>query len=278
MTDEALRQSTAIVRAREPERYLADLLAPIPARPHLFALHAFAIEVGEIRSKVTQPTLGEIRLKWWEQALRGDHGGNPLAAALAATIAEFALPLTAFDHLLQARVFDLYDDPMPSLNDLEGYAGDTEAAVMQLGALILAGGRDPGTATVAGFAGVAYAITRLLRTLPRNAAGGQSFLPADLLARHGGAEAGVTAAGSADAVRETVAELRALARRRLDEARTAWDGAYETLLPAFLPVATTGLYLDRMDRTGFDPLRDPVDISPFRRQWTLWRAARSGRF
>jgi len=33
-----------------------------------------------------------------------------------------------------------------------------------------------------------------------------------------------------------------------------------------------------MERPGFDPLRDVVDISPVRRQWTLWRAARAGRF
>jgi len=278
VTDDAIRQSTAIVRSRDPDRYLADLLAPAAARPHLLVLHAFALEVADIRRKVTQPTLGEIRLKWWEQALRGDHGGNPLAAALEATITRFALPLAAFDNLLQARVFDLYDDPMPSLNDLEGYAGDTESALMQLGALILAGGRDPGTATVAGLAGVAVALTRLLRVLPRNAADGQSLLPADLLARHGGLAAGITAAESAPAIRATVDDLKALARRRLDEARASWDAAQRALLPAFLPAATVALYLRRMDRPGFDPLRDQADITPFRRQWTLWRAARSGRF
>ncbi len=278
MNDEAIRQSTALVRSRDPDRYLADLLAPEEARPHLLVLHGFAVEVAEIRGRVSQPTLGEIRLKWWEQAIRGDHGGNPLAAALAGTIERFHLPLAAFDNLLGARVFDLYDDPMPSLNDLEGYAGDTESALMQLGAMILAGGRDPGTATVAGFAGVAVAVTRLLRALPRNAGEGQSYLPADLLAANGGAEAGVTAPESATTVRATVDGLKTLARSRLADARAAWDEGYAATLPALLPAATVGLYLDRMDRKGFDPLRDVADIAPFRRQWTLWRAARAGRF
>ena len=75
---------------------------------------------------MSEPALGEIRLKWWGGALRGEHGGAPLAAALAETIVRFELPLVAFDNLLQARIFDLYDDPMPTVNDLEGYAGDTE--------------------------------------------------------------------------------------------------------------------------------------------------------
>ena len=94
-----------------------------------------------------------------------------------------ALPLVAFDNLLQARIFDLYDDPMPTLNDLEGYAGDTESALMQLGAMILAGGKDPGTAELVGHAGVALiALTRLMRALPSDTRrAGQSYLPADLL-------------------------------------------------------------------------------------------------
>ncbi len=274
---DALRQCSDIVRARDPDRYLCDLFAPAEARPHLFALHAFAVEVAGIRGKVSEPALGEIRLKWWEGAIRGEHGGSPVAAALAGAIAELGLPLVAFDNLLQARVFDLYDDPMPSLNDLEGYAGDTESAVMQLGAMILAGGKDPGTAELSGYAGVAVALTRVLTSLPRDAAG-QSFLPADVLARHGAAATHVAARDSMPAVRYVLADLRAIARERLAEARRAAATADPALLPAFLPAAMVETYLDRMERPGFDPLRETAEVSPLRRQWTLWRAARKGKF
>jgi phytoene synthase len=273
-----LRQCSGIVRARDPDRYLSDLFAPAAARPHLFALHAFAIEVADIRRKVSDPTLGEVRLKWWEAALRGDHGGSPVAAALAETITTFGLPLVAFDNLLQARVFDLYDDPMPTVNDLEGYAGDTEAAVMQLGAMILAGGKDPRTAGLSGYAGVAVAVTEIVRALPRNAGAGQSFLPSDLLAKHGAAAGRVAARESTPAVRYVLADLRALARERLREARLAAADVDPALLPAFLPAAMVDAYLARMERPDVDPLRDLVDVSPLRRQWTLWRAARKGRF
>jgi phytoene synthase len=274
---DALRQCSDIVRARDPDRYLSDLFAPAEARPHLFALHAFALEVADIRRKVSDPTLGEVRLKWWEAALRGDHGGSPVAAALAGTIAEFSLPLIAFDNLLQARVFDLYDDPMPTVNDLEGYAGDTEAAVMQLGAMILAGGKDRGTAELSGYAGVAVAVTEVLRALPRNAGAGQSFLPSDVLAKHGAAVVHVAARESTPAVRYVLADLRALARERLTEARRLLPAADSALLPAFLPAAMVETYLDRMERPDFDPVRTVADVSPLRRQWTLWRAARKGR-
>lgn len=276
MTDVS-RQLSDIVRARDPDRYLSDLFAPEAARPHLFALHAFAREVADIRRKVSDPTLGEIRLKWWEGALRGDHGGSPVAATLAATIAAFGLPMLAFDNLLRARVFDLYDDPMPTVNDLEGYAGDTEAAVMQLGALILAGGKDPGTAALAGYAGVAVAVTDMLRALPRNAATGQSFLPSELLLKHGASVAQVGARDATPAVRYAVGDLRALARERLAEARRVASAVDPARLPAFLPAAMVDAYLDSMDKPGVDPLRDVADVAPLRRQWILWRAARKGR-
>jgi len=266
--------SSDIVRAADPDRYIADLFAPAEARPHLFALHAFAVEVAAIRSKVREPALGEIRLKWWEGALRGEHGGAPLAAELAETIKRFELPLVAFDNLLQASIFDLYDDPMPTLNDLEGYAGDTESALMQLTAMILAGGKDPGTSEVSGFAGVAVALTRLLRSVRRTAAG-QSFLPADLMAKHG-ATIGPAAAGEATpAVRQVLADLRALARRRLAEARSVAASVDQALLPTFLPAAMVETYLSRLERGEG---ATAGDVSPLRRQWVLWRAARKGRF
>lgn len=277
MTD-ALRHLSDIVRAGDPDRYLSDLFAPADARPHLFALHAFAVEVADIRRRVSEPTLGEIRLKWWEGAIRGDHGGSPVAAALAATIAAFRLPLAAFDNLLHARVFDLYDDPMPSLNDLEGYAGDTESALMQLGAMILAGGEDAGTAELSGYAGVAVALTRMLTSLPWNAKAGQSFLPSELLARHGASATHVAAREATPAVRHALADLRSLVRERLTAARQAALTASATTLPAFLPAAMVETYLDRMERPDFDPLRDIAEVSPLRRQWMVWRAARKGRF
>lgn len=266
----------AIVRAGNRDRYIADLFAPEEARPQLFALHAFDAEVSAIRGKVSDPTLGEMRLEWWRQALRGDHGGSPVAAALAETIARYGLPIGAFDNLLQARIFDLYDDPMPSLADLEGYAGDTVAAVMQLGAIILADGSDPGSAETAGYAGVAAALTAVLRSLPASASRGQCYLPADRLAAEGADPGDLRAGEATPGVRSTVGEVAALARDRLEAARRSMIGLDRAILPAFLPAATVEPVLSRMGGAGFDPFRQVADISPLRRQWIIWRAARQG--
>src|SRR5258707_6745159 len=110
----------ALTREHDRDRWLAGLLAPAAARPHLYALTAFSYEVSRLREVVREPLAGEMRLAWWREALAGPRreevAGNPVAAALNETIRRFALPVHAFDHLLAARVYDLYDDPMTRLD------------------------------------------------------------------------------------------------------------------------------------------------------------------
>jgi phytoene synthase len=263
-----------IVRERDPDRYLSDLFAPPDARRRLFALHAFNAEVARVRDAVSEPMPGEIRLQWWRDAIaNGESGGNPVAEALNRTIHETALPPAAFDNLLSARAFDLYDDPMPSLNDLEGYAGETVSIVFQLGAMVLAGG-DPGTAEAAGHAGVAYALTSLLQALPRHLARGQMYLPGDLIEKNGVDLAELRAGRSTPALTQLLAELTSEARTHLMGARQLLGTAPPAVLPAFLPLALIEPRLRLLERNRSEALRSVRDISPWRRQWLIWRAAR----
>jgi phytoene synthase len=279
---EALAQSYAycetLTRDHDRDRWLAGLFAPIAARPHLYALAAFSYEVGRLRDVVREPLAGEMRLAWWREALtgagRGEVAGNPVAAALSDTIARFDLPLQTFDNLLSAHAFDLYDDPTPSLNDLEGYCGETCSALFRLGALILGEGRDLGGADAAGHAGVAHAMVGLLRALPLTSARGQVYLPIDILARHGVSRDDIAARRDGAGLRTALAELRAHARRRFDEARSFLRECPGQIAPAFLPLACLPLYLARMERANYSPFETLVEAPQWRRQWALWRAAR----
>ena len=113
-----------------------------------------------MRDSVREAMLGEIRLQWWRDALqgeaRGDVRANPVAAALDDTIVKFRLPRQALVDLIDARIFDLYDDPMPSLNDLEGYCGETSSSLFRLATHHPGRRLRSGQADAAGHAGVAY--------------------------------------------------------------------------------------------------------------------------
>ena len=69
----------------------------------------------------------------------GEASANPVAAALLATIERHRLPTGKLIDLIEARRFDLYDEPMAGLADLEAYARKTSSALFALGAEILAG-------------------------------------------------------------------------------------------------------------------------------------------
>jgi len=270
-----------LVRTRDRDRYLASLFADAQHRDGLWALYSFSSEIGRVRDLVRDPLPGEIRLQWWRDFLEGQgHGetaANPVAAALSQTIDRYRLPVSALQAMIDARVFDLYDDPMPSLNDLEGYAGETASLVIQLAMQILAGGEAPESADAAGHAGVAHAMTGLLLSLPRHVSRGQMFLPADLLDRHGVEREAVYRGKRTPEFDAAIVEYLAHIRHHLAKAGEAFSNLDRGLKPALLPVAPVAPLLRQYETGRADPLHRPADLSPLRRQWILWCSARSGR-
>ncbi|WP_428030343.1 phytoene/squalene synthase family protein [Ancylobacter sp.] len=269
----------ALVRDLDRDRYVADLFAPAERRGALFALHAFNVEVSRVREAITSPMAGEVRLQWWQEALdggaRGDVRANPVAAALLDTIDAHRLPRASLTALLDARIFDLYDDPMPTVNDLEGYAGETSSALIRLATLVLSPQAGAASAEAAGHAGVAYAVTGLLRAFPVHARRGQCYVPLDLLKAHGLTREDAVSGRASPALQAALGDLRALARRHYEAAMKALAGVEAGELPAFLPLMLVPGDLTRMERPH-DPFA-AVPATPatpaLSRLWRLWRGA-----
>ena len=218
--------------------------------------------------------------KWWEAALRGDHGGSPVAAALAGTIAEFSLPLAAFDNLLEARVFDLYDDPMPTRERPRGLCrrdrrgGDAARR------------HDPGRRQGPGDRG-ARGPCRGRRRADRTSCArcpGTPRAGSPSCRRTCWRSTAPTAAHVA--ARESTPAVRYVARRPpRPGARAAGRGAARCVggatrrcCPPSCRAALVDAYLDRMERPRLRPAPRPrPTCRRSRRQWTLWRAARKGR-
>jgi 15-cis-phytoene synthase len=271
---------TPIVRQMDIDRYYSSLFAPSRHSPALLALYAFNIEIAQVRERVSDPLPGEVRLQWWRDILEGAAAqdddaapGHPVAAALLRAIRKYSLPVAPLLDLIDARVFDLYDDPMPSMADLEGYAGETSSALMRLASLVLAEGDDPGPADASGHGGVAYAITGLLRALPLHSARGQVYLPGDILERHGVTREMLLARKNTPGLDAALAELRAEARRHLTLMAAVSGDVPEAVRPAILPASLCEAYLRQMEQAGYDPFRSAIDRAPLAKLWALWRAS-----
>jgi phytoene synthase len=274
---DAFAHCEALVRAADKDRFLATLFARAEHRAALFALYAFNVEITRVREAARDPVAGEIRLQWWSDVLEGAGRGEveayPEAAALRASMARYRLPAERLDALIAARRFDLYDEPMATLADLETYAEGTSSTLIALAAQILSGGEECGIAALGRHAGVAHAIAGLLKAFPAHAARGQLFVPLEILERHGVRRQDVAGGQATAPLRAALGELRDCARDHLRQARDLFPAAPPAIMPALLPVALAGPTLARMERRDYDPFV-PVEIPPWRRQWLIWRAAR----
>ena len=265
----------ALVREAASDRYLATLLAPQQYRESLWALYAFDAEIARIRSAVSEPALGEIRCKWWQDQIdriyTGGTSDHPVLQGLSRAIRDFDLPRHAFINLIEARKFDLYDDPMPSLNDLEGYLGETSSVLMQMAMRVLAGDDAYELTEITGSAGITFGLTRLMCELPIHRARGQCFMPGDLLAKYDVTSAQFLVGRAEQGIEVMLSQLRHHARVRLQEARQSVSRVPVKALAAVWPASLSELYLKRLGRAGYNPLKQVADVSQFRRQARLMR-------
>jgi 15-cis-phytoene synthase len=273
---DAFAYCAELVRTADRDRFLSALFAPAQHRAALHALYAFNVEVTRVREVAREPLPGEIRLQWWSEVVNGERAeeaaANPVASALLTVIERHRLPVPALTALLDARCFDLYDDPMARLADLEAYGQKTSSTLLALAAQILADLEGEVTELVANPAGIAYAIAGLIRAFPLHAARRQLYVPLELLEHHGAESQDIFAGKSSKNLRAVFAELQAVARRHLLAAHQHITRLPDAALPAFLPIALVRPSLDRLAHC--DPFA-PAELSPWRRQWLIWRAARN---
>jgi phytoene synthase len=280
-TDANYTHCLTVLRETDRDRYLACLLAPAEKRGALAALYAFNAEIARVRDVVREPLPGEIRLQWWRDLLEGQADGetsaNPIAAALVECVSTHRLPVPVLVNMIEARIFDLYNDPMEDRATLEGYAGETASALIQLASLVLDPAQAAASATAAGHAGVAQAIAGMLLMLPIHRRRGQVYLPGDLLSATGLSAKTLLDGSDKTAAANAIEAFAGLGRDHLARARGA-GGISKGNMPAFLPVAVVSRVFDIAQKAGADALERQLQPAQWRRQWWMWRALQQQRF
>lgn len=281
LTADTRTQLLADLRQTDIDRYLALLLMPETVRDDLMALMLFNAEIAAIRDRIRDPLPGEVRLQWWRDVLSDDRGGeaqaHPVASLLLEVIKRRAIPVAPMVAMCDARIFDLYDDPMPDRTSYEGYAGETASSLLQMSAFLLDPAASTTTATASGHAGVAQAVAGHLMLLPLSQARGQVFIPADLLSATGLDRSGLLSGGDRERAANAVRAFAGFGREHLDKARAALARVPGSVMPAYLPVALVEAVLGRAEKMGAGCLTASARLPQWRRQMQLWRAARRGR-
>jgi 15-cis-phytoene synthase len=264
----------ALVRASDKDRFVATLFAPAEHRPHLFAVYAFNLEIARIGEIAHEPLAGEIRLQWWHDCLSGgDVAGHPVASALLDSIERRNLAIEPLLDLIDARRFDVYNEPIGTLGEFESYVRSTSSALFGMAVRII--DATAAASETADTAGLAYGISALVAAVGAHAARGRVYVPADVLARHGAGPDDVLAGRSSSAVTAALKDLILGAHRQYETFFARAKQMPASARAAFLPVATVPLTLRRLSARQ-DHAQHVVELSPLRRLQALTRAALLG--
>jgi 15-cis-phytoene synthase len=277
--DAANLYCAGLARDQARDQWLAALYAEKSPRAALFALASFDHEIRQALKRASNPTLAAIRLAWWRETIAGERpdeaAGNPVALALLAASDAYALPKAWLEAMLDARLEEIAPERDLDLALFRAFADESEGARLKLAARIAANGKDLDPAEAHAPAGMALALTRVLKELPFKAGSAPTLIPVDVAARHGASMADFDARRVSAGVIAACAELRRMAREELAEAERRLKNSDPAILPAFVPLGPLRLDLDRLDRNAGRPFDAADEVSAWRRQWAIWRWARA---
>ena len=277
----SLAELRDVAIAREADRYFAATLAPAGLRYDLVVLAAFAAEISRVPEMVREPLAGEIRLQWWRDALVGGGGGeaaagHPVAMAMRAAMARFALPGRIVEGVIDAQTDALHGERPIDERALLARLAAGEGGLFRLAARICGGPETDDDPRTAERAGLAYG---LARALAHARADGAAWLlvPRSLVADDDCAPGG-DRDGSGDA--HVASALRTLARiAREAHADLAADMRQMSRRRrlAFLPLAMVRPNLRALEKEMSQPGSRPSDALPLGRLVRIGWAYASGR-
>jgi phytoene/squalene synthetase len=152
-------------REQDPRLALAIRFMPPEFRQDVETLFAFRHELLRASAKVSDPMVAEIRLQWWCDALSGaredEANAHPLARAVLSLISNYNLRSASLVTMIEAIIFELYDDPVPTVEQLYALLGETHATLFRASERIVAQPISVTDETRASHAGLALGFARL---------------------------------------------------------------------------------------------------------------------
>lgn len=170
-------------------------LLPPDKRGTLSAVYAFARRVDDIGdgdAPAEERLRGLDEVRGHLDAIRADPAlpatDDPVLVALSDAASRFALPLAAFDELIDGCRADVLGRSYGTFDELRWYCGCVAGSIGRLSLTVFAGpsrGQDAGTAEIADALGVALQLTNILRDVLEDRGNGRIYLPAEDLESFG---------------------------------------------------------------------------------------------
>lgn len=266
---------------------VASLLLPRPMRPHVAAVYAFARAADDFADEGPRSTAERhALLDGWLRRLHhasssGVAGPSPRAGepsnaveiflALGASIRGKALPVSLFEDLISAFRQDVETRRYASWGDLLDYCRRSANPVGRL-VLRIAGYRDPSLDAASDSVCTALQLTNFWQDLRIDFEHGRIYLPVAERAAHGAIDEELRGHRISDGWRHAIAAATDRTRALFVAGRPVCDGVEGRLRYELRATWLGGMrILDRLERSGFDPVRNRPALGIADVPWFTWR-------
>ncbi|GAB1598319.1 NADH dehydrogenase (ubiquinone) complex I, assembly factor 6-like [Argonauta hians] len=243
-----------LVKKSDFENYLCTLLYPQTMRNSAFGLRAFNTEIAQIKDVTSDPIIGEIRLKYWQDVVNEIYEGKlpyfPVGQELGRAIQKHRLSKHWLLRLIDARFASLKDHPFASIKDMEDYAEKTVSSINYL-LLECLGVKNVHADHVSSHIGKAYGIVTQLRGIPYHASKRRVYLPLDILIKHQVSEEAIVRGSDDQRVKDAIYDIACTAHQHLILARNLKQHITKEMLPVFLSTVICERYLNKLQKADF---------------------------
>ncbi len=274
--DQALAYCAGLTASHYENFSVVTWLTPRPLRPHFASIYAFCRWSDDLGDELGDRQRSRELLAWWRGELRSMFAGeaprHPVMIALAATVAEFAIPIDPFEALISAFEQDQDVLEYDSYEQLLDYCTRSANPV---GHLVLYLGRcmSPENAALSDCTCSALQLANFWQDVSRDLDIGRIYLPRDDRERFGVTEPDLRA-------RRFTPEFAALLEFEVDRARTLLHRGWPLVarMPRDLAVDVDlftrgGLaILDRIAARKFDVLTGRPKLGKLAKAGLLLRA------
>lgn len=260
--------------------YYAFLFLPAERRAAITAFYAFCREVDDVVDEISDPSVAQSTLAWWQkevqQALAG-HPTHPVMHALMPHVKVYDIEAHHLLSVIEGCQMDLTQTRYLDFAGLQRYCHLVAGVVGEVAAKIF-GQTDAATTLYAHKLGLAFQLTNILRDVGEDAMRGRIYLPIDELKQFDVKAQDLMQRQYSDRFTALMKFQAARAHSLYDEAMSLLPVADKrTQKPGLMMASIYRTLLREIEADNFQVLHQRVSLTPLRKLWLAWKVQALGR-
>ena len=260
--------------------YYAFLFLPAERRAAITAFYAFCREVDDVVDEISDPSVAQSTLAWWQKEVQQAFAGHPTHPVMHALMPHLKVYDIEAHHLLsviEGCQMDLTQTRYLDFAGLQRYCHLVAGVVGEVAAKIF-GQTDTATTLYAHKLGLAFQLTNILRDVGEDAMRGRIYLPIDELKQFDVKAQDLMQRQYSDRFTALMKFQAARAHSLYDEAMSLLPVADKrTQKPGLMMASIYRTLLREIEADNFQVLHQRVSLTPLRKLWLAWKVQALGR-